>query len=300
MRWLHSDRWLRREGATGAYLAVFANGKMARLNVVGACTLLLSVASCSKISMPQQVAQEPATPVPANPRPQSPSASFADPAVNTAPRQTAQPPVASAPGDPPPASAPAPAPAAAPALRPHPATVAKEAAMKIYPALGVKDSLFNKTFRDLYTEKAQQDPAFLTQADWPLLLARRTSELLAPLTAPSPAVAAPAPSQTIASAPPAFAPSSASGQAAPPASGHSFNPVAGPSALDRGAYHQTRSPYWRWNGYYWVYYPPTTSAPASTADSTGKSTPSTNPLDRGAYNQTRSPYWWPWTRYYYP
>jgi len=163
---------------------------MARLNAVGACVLLLAVASCSKVSGPQPLTQESTSPVPANPRPASPSASFADPAVNTAPRQAAQAPFAAAPGDPPPAPAPAPA----PALRPHPATVAKEAAMKIYPALGVKDSLFNKTFRDLYTEKAQQEPEFLTQADWPLLLARRTSELLAPLTASasSPAVLAPA------------------------------------------------------------------------------------------------------------
>lgn len=276
------------------------------MNVVAACVLLLSVASCSKISEPQQVAQEPASPAPANPRPASPSSSFADAAVNTAPPLTAQAPVAAAPGDPPPA--PAPAPAAAPSLRPHPATAAREAAVKLYPALGVKDSLFNKTFRDLYTEKAQQDPGFLTQADWPLLLARRTAELLGPLTAPPPAVAAaPAPPEPIASAPPSFAPPSsaplASGQAAPPSNGHSFNPVAGPSALDRGAYHQTRSPYWRWNGYYWVYYPPYPSsspAPAPTADSTGKPAPSTNPLDRGAYNQSRSPYWWPWTRYYYP
>jgi hypothetical protein len=283
----------------GAFLQAFAIGKMAGRNGVGGCVLLLSVASCSKISLPQQVAQELASPVPSNPRPASPSANFAAHAVNTA--QSAQAPVASAPGDPHPAPAPVPAPAAA--LRPHPATVAREAAVKIYPALGVKDSLFNKTFRDLYTEKAQQDPEFLTQADWPLLLARRTAELLAPLTASAspPAVAAPAPPQAISSAPPAFAPSSVSGQAAPPASGHSFNPVAGPSALDRGPYHHTQSPYWRWNGYSWVYYPPVTPAPAPgpTADSTGKP-PATNPLDRGPYNQTRSPYWWPWTHYYYP
>ncbi|MEZ0255448.1 MAG: hypothetical protein ACAI37_09215 [Chthoniobacter sp.] len=270
------------------------------MKALGTGAVLLSLAACSKLSSPE-ITQESTTPSPANPATTNTapaSASQERAPANAGPSQLAQAPAAPVPGngDVPPAPAPGAAPA--PALRPHPAAGAKEAAMKIYPELAVKGSTFNKTFLDLYAEKAQQDPEFLTKADWPLLLARRTAELLAPLTSPpAPAAVASAPPN---SAPPAAGQAAPSAPSAPSATGHSFNPVAGPSALDRGSYHQTRSPYWRWNGYNWVYYGPVTPAPAPAAGPAGSSTPTPGALDRGPYNQNRSPYWWPWTRYYYP
>ncbi len=300
MRWKFSDGWLNGKGAARTFRKAFARKKMAGINALGACGLLLSSAACSKISPLQQLVQQSATPAPSDSKPESPAANSTDIPANTAPLLPVQAPVASAPGEPP--SAAAGAPAAAPALQPHPATGAKEVALKMYPALGVKDSAFNKVFRDLYGEKARQDPEYLTKADWPLLLARRTAELLAPPTASPASLAAQARPDAIASAPSAIASPPSRQAESPASSGHSFHPVAGPNALDRGAYHQVRSPYWQWDGYAWVYYPPitTTPAPRSMAGSTDNPTPSSNPLDRGAYNQSRSPGWWPWTRYYYP
>ncbi|MEI9898352.1 MAG: hypothetical protein WDN28_31965 [Chthoniobacter sp.] len=181
-----------------------------------------------------------------------------------------------------------PAPAAAPRL--NPALGAKEAAMKMYPALAVKDSTFNKTFRDLYVEKTQLEPEFLARADWPLLLARRTAELLTiqPMTPAAPA-ASPTPTTP---RPVAVASSST-------ASGHTFNPTAGPNPLNRGAYNRGSSYWWPYNGSYVQSSVPAPAVAASTAGQTGQPTPSANPLDRGAYNQVRSPYWWYW-HYYYP
>ena len=164
--------------------------------------------------------------------------------------------------------------------------------MKLYPALAVKDSTFNKTFRDLYVEKTQKDPDFLTRADWPLLLARQTAELL--LVQPT----------TMATPPPAVPPAIA---VASPGDGHTFKPTPGQSALDRGAYNRGYSHYWYWNGRYYSYGPPETPGPAPAAvtssgnASAANPTPAPSALDKGAYNQTRSHYpWWPWTRYYYP
>jgi len=178
--------------------------------------------------------------------------------------------------------------AAPPTTRANPATGAKEAAMKMYPALAVKDSTFNKTFRDLYLEKSQKDPDFLTRADWPLVLARQTADLLfvQPATSATPPPAAP---QAIAVA------------SATDASGHSFKPTPGPNALDRGAYNRGYSHWYYWNGRYYSYSPPNTPSPAAAAPLTsGDPTPAPNALDKGAYNQTHTHYWWPWTRYYYP
>ncbi|MEP6668547.1 MAG: hypothetical protein ABJF10_05305 [Chthoniobacter sp.] len=180
---------------------------------------------------------------------------------------------------------------APPVLRPNAAAGAKEAAVKMYPALGVKDSTFNKTFRDLYVEKSQKDPEFLTRADWPLLLARQTADLLTVQpTAPAAPVAPPA--ITVASA----------------GDGHTFKPTLAPNPLERGAYNRGYSHYWwNWNGRYYTYDPPNTPQPAPVTVASGGSgqaanpTPAPSALERGAYNQTRSHYyWWPWTRYYTP
>jgi len=99
--------------------------------------------------------------------------------------------------------------------KPHSAEGAKEAAVKLYPDLGVKDSTFNKTFVDLYAEASQRNPDLLTRADWPLVLANRAAQILSvsPATPTPVAVAAPPP---------------------PP-------PPPTPGALDRGTYNQRRS-----------------------------------------------------------
>jgi len=104
--------------------------------------------------------------------------------------------------------------------KPHTAEGAKEAAVKMYPDLAVKDSTFNKTFVDLYSEVSQKNPDFLTRADWPLILANRTAQMLFV----SPATPEPRP-VTVAEPPPPPPPASA--------------PT--PSTLERGAYNQKRS-----------------------------------------------------------
>lgn len=98
----------------------------------------------------------------------------------------------------------------APTMKPHPAAGAKEAAIKMYPDLAVKGSTFNKTFLDLYAEQAQKDPDFLTRADWPLILANKTAQMLAGVPTPTPTPVVP--------------------QVAP-----------APNALERGAYNHARS-----------------------------------------------------------
>jgi len=111
-------------------------------------------------------------------------------------------------------------------FRPNLAQGAKEAALKMYPQLAVKDSTFNKTFRDLYVEESQKHPQLLTQADWPLILAHRTADILTP---PAPIVAA-GPAPQVADAKSKWA-----------------SPTPSSNPLDRGAYNQARSPYW-WGG----------------------------------------------------
>ncbi|EDY17242.1 hypothetical protein CfE428DRAFT_5260 [Chthoniobacter flavus Ellin428] len=118
------------------------------------------------------------------------------------------------------------APVAAQNFQPNPAQGAKEAAIKMYPQLAVKDSTFNKTFRDLYLEESQKHPQLLTQADWPLILAHRTADILTP---PAPIVPA---------GPTGSAPQVADAKSKWPSPTPSSNP------LDRGAYNQARSPYW--------------------------------------------------------
>jgi len=103
--------------------------------------------------------------------------------------------------------------------------------MKMYPQLAVKDSIFNKLFRDLYTEELQKNPGTLTQADWPLILAHRTAALLTVKPANSIAPGTPAPS----------------------VAENRIRATPTPaSSLDRGAYNQRRSPYWwaPWVRYY--------------------------------------------------
>jgi len=68
-----------------------------------------------------------------------------------------------------------PAPAAAGRPTPHPATAAKAAATKAYPALGMADSAFNKRFRSFYEEAQFRNPALLSDPNWPLKLAERTA-----------------------------------------------------------------------------------------------------------------------------
>lgn len=65
-----------------------------------------------------------------------------------------------------------------PAVTPHPAAGAREAAVKMYPALAVKDSTFNKTFRDLFEDQSKRNPYFLARPEWPLDLAQRTAGIL--------------------------------------------------------------------------------------------------------------------------
>lgn len=109
--------------------------------------------------------------------------------------------------------------------------------MKMYPQLAVKDSTFNKMFRDLYAEELQKNPESLTKADWPLTLARRTADLLA-----KPVVSAAPPAPIIPEAPAPGMDQSRPIHATP----------TPPTALNRGAYNQTRSPYWWWGP--WVRY----------------------------------------------
>lgn len=100
--------------------------------------------------------------------------------------------------------------------------------MKMYPQLAIKDSIFNKTFRDLYAEESRKNPEFFTKADWPLVLAHRTADMLTP---PQPQIQ---PQQLQARTVPSMAetrPSLAS-------------PTPSTNPLERGAYNQVRSPYW--------------------------------------------------------
>ena len=69
---------------------------------------------------------------------------------------------------------------------PHPATEARAAAIRAYPALGQKESVFNKTFLTLYGQAQQQEPELLARADWPMTIAKRTAATLAPKTATAP------------------------------------------------------------------------------------------------------------------
>jgi hypothetical protein len=64
------------------------------------------------------------------------------------------------------------------AATPNPATESRAMAMRTYPALGIKDSPFNRRFIADYNELATSDPKFLLQPDWPMQLAARTAREL--------------------------------------------------------------------------------------------------------------------------
>jgi hypothetical protein len=58
---------------------------------------------------------------------------------------------------------------------PHPAAEARAAAIRAYPALGIKDSALNKKFVVLYSEAQRDEPGLLAQPDWPITLAGRAA-----------------------------------------------------------------------------------------------------------------------------
>ena len=80
-----------------------------------------------------------------------------------------------------------------PVATPHPATESRAAAIRAYPALGQKESIFNKTFLVLYSQAQQSEPELLAKPDWPMTLAKRASASLTPAT-PVPAPHTPPPS----------------------------------------------------------------------------------------------------------
>ena len=81
-----------------------------------------------------------------------------------------------------------------PAATPHPATEARAAAIRACPALGQKESIFNKTFLVLYGQAQQSEPELLAKPDWPMTLAKRTSASLTLVTpAPTPRPPPPTP-----------------------------------------------------------------------------------------------------------
>ena len=204
---------------------------------------MLLVVSCSKVDFPKQ-AQD----ANGSPGQVSKTASAQDwtksvgwlfsPQATPAPLTDAKPPTA--PVTPPPTTA-----AASPVFQPNPALGAKEAAMKMYPQLAIKDSTFNKTFRDLYVEESQKNPELLTKADWPLILAHRTADILTP-----PAQAQPQPPAM----PQTQFPAARSGPQVADVQSRGASPTPSSNPLDRGAYNQTRSPsyyyYWPWVRYY--------------------------------------------------
>ncbi len=119
---------------------------------------------------------------------------------------------------------------------PHPASGATIAALKVYPDLGKKDSMFNRAFRDLYEERKSKDPVSLTRPDWPLVLAKETAKMLSDI-----------PPETKAEATSEITPAP-SGIAAIPA--WFKERIDQPSALNRGAYDQKQAVYPRRYYYY--------------------------------------------------
>ena len=69
-----------------------------------------------------------------------------------------------------------------PNATPHPATESRAAAISAFPALGQKESIFNRTFLVLYSQAQQSEPELLAKPDWPMILAKRTSASLTPAT----------------------------------------------------------------------------------------------------------------------
>jgi hypothetical protein len=58
---------------------------------------------------------------------------------------------------------------------PHPAHEAQTAVLKAYPALGLPDSPFNRTFKEMHAEAKRNNPQLLADPDWPITLAERTA-----------------------------------------------------------------------------------------------------------------------------
>ena len=61
---------------------------------------------------------------------------------------------------------------------PHPAQGASQKAILLYPDLARKDSMFNRTFLEMYEEQKKNNPDSLAAVDWPLTLAARTARML--------------------------------------------------------------------------------------------------------------------------
>jgi hypothetical protein len=75
---------------------------------------------------------------------------------------------------------------AVPAATPHPAKEAVAQALRLYPALGQKDSAMNKAFASLYEEARRDAPDSLAQPDWPLKLAARAASTFGHAAQPTP------------------------------------------------------------------------------------------------------------------
>ena len=86
---------------------------------------------------------------------------------------------------------------------PHPASGATEAAIKLFPELAKKDTMFNRTFRDLYHERKLKDPDSLARPGWPIEVAQETGKLLSilPAGATSAGAVAQVPAETTAKEP---------------------------------------------------------------------------------------------------
>lgn len=86
-------------------------------------------------------------------------------------------------------SAPPPAP---PAMTPHPAAAARTRAIHLYPEIGLKGSVFNQAFVEIYNHRKKHDPASLTSPDWPIDIATRAASLLGEKSPPAKATPPPA------------------------------------------------------------------------------------------------------------
>ncbi len=64
---------------------------------------------------------------------------------------------------------------APPPSTPNPAPDSIAQAKKMYPALAVANSPFNKRFVELYNGRKESDPEFLAAADWPMKLAQQAA-----------------------------------------------------------------------------------------------------------------------------
>jgi hypothetical protein len=88
---------------------------------------------------------------------------------------------------------PAPTPTPPPPATPHPANAARERAVQLYPDLAIKDSLFNRTFLELFEQAQKSNPHELTMLDWPITLAHQTGRMLGVSPVPDGPKAAPTP-----------------------------------------------------------------------------------------------------------